>query len=279
VTQSAPPVRATPFFIETRFKVIHEDADFLVIDKPAPLAVHPVGCYAELNLHSLLKKDPRWADISLRFTHRLDAETSGVILIAKNHEAARFAGIEFLKGRVKKKYHALVFGIPAEEEGEIDMPLGRDASSGFQTVRVGDPFSGQEARTRYRVLWSREGYSYLEVEPLTGRTHQIRAHLSLMGHPIVGDKIYIDLNIFEEYVKNGLNPRMLSRLKLPRLALHASSLSLRRTASQGDALEQRTSLKLTRPLGTQSGERGERSGEGEIRFVSEAPDFFGEIQR
>jgi len=241
---AAPRVRTTPFFIDTRFEIIHEDEDFLVVNKPAFLAVHPVGCYADLNLHSILKKDPRWADTKLHFTHRLDAETSGIVLIAKNHEAARFVGLEFLKGRVKKKYHALVFGKPADKEGEIDMPLGNDTSSGFQTVRVGDPFSGQEARTRYSVLWSKGDYSYLEVEPLTGRTHQIRTHLSLIGHPIVGDKIYIDLNIFQEYVQSGLNPEMLERLKLPRLALHASSLALRHP-----------------------------SVKEEVRFVSEAPDF------
>ena len=218
-------VFASDFIIDTNFRVIHEDDEILIIDKPAPLAVHPVGAYAELNLHSLIKKDPRWAGMTVRFMHRLDAETSGVICIAKTASAARFIGIEFLNSRVEKTYHALVFGVPERSEGEIALSLGRDESSGFQTVRIADEKNGEAAVTRYRVLESARGYSWLEVQPLTGRTHQIRAHLSLIGHPIVGDKIYIDLNIFREYVTGGLNPEMLKRLLLPRLALHASRLA------------------------------------------------------
>jgi len=204
--------------------VIHEDDEILVVHKPAPLAVHPVGSYSELNLHTLLKKDPRWAQTKIHFTHRLDAETSGVILIAKTYEAARFIGKEFLAGRVKKKYHAIVFGAPDPAEGLIDLPLGYDKSSVFQTVRIVDRENGEASRTRYRTLHSSGGYTFLEVEPLSGRTHQIRAHLSFIGHPIVGDKIYIDLNIFSRYVIHGIDDGMLERLKLKRLALHASSL-------------------------------------------------------
>jgi RluA family pseudouridine synthase len=218
---------AADFFVDTNFRIIHEDEEILIVDKPAPLAVHPVGAYAELNLHSLLKKDPRWMETSLRFVHRLDAETSGVICIAKTESAARFIGIEFLNGRVEKTYHALVFETPAKSEGEINIRLGYDKSSGFQTVRIADEINGEDAITRYRVVWSVGGYSWLEIKPLTGRTHQIRAHLSLLGHPIVGDKIYIDLNLFREYVMAGLNETMLARLKLPRLALHATCLSFK----------------------------------------------------
>lgn len=213
------------FFVDTHFSVIHEDDDILVLEKPAPLAVHPVGAYSELNLHSLLKKDLRWQETDIRFVHRLDAETSGVICAAKTQDAARFLGIEFLNGRVEKKYRALVHGLPAMGEGEIDYRLGTDLSSGFQTVRVRDDVKGEPARTRYRVIFTDLKYSFLEIEPLTGRTHQIRAHLQMLGHPIVGDKIYNDLNIFREYVMFGLNEAMLDKLKLPRMALHATNLA------------------------------------------------------
>ncbi len=216
-------VREDNFFIDTDFRIIHEDDDILVVRKPAPLAVHPVGSYSELNLHTLLKKDPRWADTKIHFTHRLDAETSGVILIAKTYEAARFIGKEFLAGRIKKKYHAIAFGV-MEPEGVIGLPLGYDKSSGFQTVRIVDHENGEAASTSFKTLHSKGGYSFVELEPHTGRTHQIRAHLSFIGHPIVGDKIYIDLNIFSQYVVHGLNDEMLERLKMKRLALHASSL-------------------------------------------------------
>ena len=213
------------FFINTNFEIIHEDDSILVVNKPAPLAVHPVGSYSELNLYSLLKKDPRWAQTKIHFVHRLDAETSGVILIAKTYEAARFLGKEFLKGTIQKKYHAIVFGAPKEAEGLIDLPLGHDASSGFQTVRIVDREKGETAATCYKTLTCGADYSFLELVPLTGRTHQIRAHLSFIGHPVVGDKIYIDLNIFSRYVIHGLDAEMLERLKMKRLALHASSLS------------------------------------------------------
>lgn len=237
------------FFIDTCFQVIHEDDQLLVLHKPSPLAVHPVGAYAELNLHSLLKNDPRWAGQTLRFAHRLDAETSGVICVAKSAHTARFLGIEFQNGRVDKTYHALVFGTPAASEGQIDIRLGHDASSGFQTVRIADEVNGEEASTRYRTLWSSGNYSWLELKPLTGRTHQIRAHLALIGHPIVGDKIYIDLNLFRDYVVGGLNEALLDRLKLPRLALHASCLSFRHPVTR-EAVE----------------------------FVSQAPDFMKDIR-
>ena len=218
-------VKAADFYIDTVFSIIHEDDDILVVDKPAPLAVHPVGSYFDLNLHTLLKKDPRWRDVKLHFAHRLDAETSGVIVAAKTHEAARHLGIEFMNGRVEKTYHALVFGA-SPEAGEIDIAMGKDHCSGFQTARIPDP-AGEKALTRYKTLWSKDGYSWVEVTPLTGRTHQIRAHLSFIGHPIVGDKIYIDISIFQKYVVHGIDAAMLERLKLRRLALHASAIRFR----------------------------------------------------
>ncbi len=217
-------VKAADFFINVDFSVIYEDEDILLVEKPAPLAVHPVGSYFELNLHTLMKKDPRWLDSKIHFTHRLDAETSGLILVAKNYESARFLGIEFMNSRVKKTYEALVFGTPKEAKGEINLPLGRDLSSGFQTVRIADFETGEAASTRYELIETLGEYSRLKLEPLTGRTHQLRAHLALIGHPIVGDKIYIDLNIFRRYVIEGMDAAMIARIKLRRQALHATSL-------------------------------------------------------
>ncbi len=226
LASNARPLRKN-FIINMDFHVLYEDESLLILNKPSPLAVHAVGAYAEWNLHTILKNDPRWKDVPVHFAHRLDAETSGVICATKTPDAARFVGIEFLKGRVRKKYEALVFGVPAEKEAAIDFPLGVDKSSGFQTVRVIDTENGETAHTHYRTLWTRGDYSQLEVAPTTGRTHQIRAHLAFIGHPIAGDKIYIDLEIFRRYVLNGLDSQMLERIKLPRLALHATSLTLR----------------------------------------------------
>ncbi len=213
------------FYVDTRYGIIHEDEDILVIDKPAPLAVHPVGSYGDLNLHTLLKKDPRWVDSPIKLVHRLDAETSGVIVITKNYEAARSLGKQFLAGQVDKTYEAVVFGCPAEAKGDMNFPLGYDSTSGFQTIRIKDEINGEIAHTRYEVLSSNAEYARVKLTPLTGRTHQLRAHLAILGHPIVGDKIYVDLNIFVRYVKGGLDAEMIARLKLPRLALHASEIS------------------------------------------------------
>ena len=179
---------------------------------------------------------------------KIRLETSGVLCAAKTEEAASFIGKEFLNNRVEKTYHALVFGTPEHSEDEIRIRLGHDASSGFQTVRIADEKDGEEAVTKYRILWTAGGYSWLELRPLTGRTHQIRAHLALIGHPIVGDKIYIDLNIFREYVVGGLSVDMLKRVLLPRLALHASSLSFRHP--------------VTREM---------------VRFTSQAPAFMKQV--
>lgn len=212
------------FYIDTDFHIIHEDEDILVVDKPAPLAVHPVGCYRELNLHTLLMNDARWKGVSMKLVHRLDAETSGVLVIAKHYEAARSLGKQFLAGLVQKKYEAIVFGTLAQTQGDIEYPLGYDSSSGFQTIRTHDPEKGEKAQTKFEVLKSGDVFSHLRLTPLTGRTHQLRAHLAFIGHPIVGDKIYVDLNIFRQYVLHGLDGGMLSRLKLPRLALHASEI-------------------------------------------------------
>lgn len=224
---------ADNFYVDTDFGILHEDEDILVINKPAPLAVHAVGSYAELNLHTLLKKNPRWMDCPVKMVHRLDAETSGVLVVAKNYEAARSLGKQFLAGQVQKEYEAVVFGEPPEDHGDITFPLGYDASSGFQTIRIRDEENGERAHTQFEVLSRKDGYARVKLMPRTGRTHQLRAHMALYGYPIVGDKIYIDLQIFVRYVKNGLDEEMRSRLKLPRLALHATRLTFRHPRSNG----------------------------------------------
>jgi RluA family pseudouridine synthase len=209
------------FYIDTRYQVIYEDSDLLAVDKPAPLAVNAVGVYSEINLHALLKSDSRWTNTPIKLTHRLDAETSGVIVIAKNYESASSLGKQFLEGAVRKKYEAIVFGCPADRQGDILYPLGYDRSSCFQTVRIHDPLGGEAAYTKYEVLNSNQNYAHVSLMPLTGRTHQLRAHMALLGHPIVGDKVYVDMKLFQRYVSGGLDDVILSRLKLPRLALHA----------------------------------------------------------
>lgn len=209
-------------YVETGYKILYEDEFLLAVDKPAPLPVHPVGRFKEKNLLSLLIKDLRPGAEGLRIVNRLDSETSGVVIVAKSGAMAGKLGILFQDRQVKKAYHAVVFGAPATEAGTISLALGISEESGHN-IRKPD-LLGEAAQTEYQVLSRTGGYSLLKVMPLTGRTHQIRAHLAFIGHPIVGDKIYIDPRIFERYIHEGWQEDMLPVVGADRLLLHASQL-------------------------------------------------------
>lgn len=221
-------------YVETHYKILYEDAFFLVIDKPAPLPVHAVGRFKEKNLLSLLIRDLRPGGEGLRIVNRLDSETSGIVLVAKSAQVAGRLGILFENRQVAKEYHAVVFGAPKVQQGTISTSLGFNTESGHN-IRMEDP-CGETARTDYQVLSTTNGYSLLQVTPQTGRTHQIRAHLSFLGHPIVGDKIYIDPRIFERYIREGWLEEMRPVVKAERLLLHASRLEFHHPAT-GDLVK------------------------------------------
>ena len=212
-------------YVETGYKILDEDEFFLVVDKPAPLPVHAVGRFKEKNLLSILIRDMGSGPEGLRIVNRLDSETSGLVLIAKSGEMAGKLGVLFGNRQVTKEYHAVAFGTPKAQEGTISTALGTEIKCSHH-VRVPDP-GGEAAETHYQVLSSTGGYSLLKIMPRTGRTHQIRAHLSFLGHPIVGDKIYIDPRIFERYIHEGWQEEMRPVVKTRRLLLHASRLEFR----------------------------------------------------
>lgn len=172
--------------------VIHEDSDLLIINKPAGMTVHPAPGHASATLvNAILAHCNDLSGIGgvLRpgIVHRLDRDTSGVIVVAKN-DAAHNALSHQLKARtVEKTYVALVEGTPKPANGVIDAPIARDPRN---RQRMAIVENGRASITAYTVVERFRGYALVEARPKTGRTHQIRVHLAAIGHPIVGDRVY-----------------------------------------------------------------------------------------
>jgi len=188
-----PPVPPSPLTPEAiPLNIIYEDDDLLVIDKPAGLTVHPApGHPAHTLVNAILSRFPHLAALSdsLRpgIVHRLDRDTSGVMVVAKNSLAQADLAEQFKARSVVKAYLVLVKGRLTPENGVIEAPIGRDPRHRKKMAIVA---KGREARTEYRVVRYIGDYTLLEVMPETGRTHQIRVHFSAIGYPVVGDRVY-----------------------------------------------------------------------------------------
>jgi 23S rRNA pseudouridine1911/1915/1917 synthase len=208
------------------FGVAYEDEWFLAVDKPPGLPVHPTARYLHNTLTGLL--DERYGRAGRPvLVHRLDSETSGLVLCARTPEAERAAKRLFAKREVRKTYLAVVRGVLDPPAGRVEAPIGPDRESAIR-VKMGcrDPY-GLPALTEYRMLETRGGYCLVEARPRTGRQHQIRVHLAHIGHPIVGDKMYgPDESLFLEYVEHGPSADLARRAGHRRQALHAARLEL-----------------------------------------------------
>jgi 23S rRNA pseudouridine1911/1915/1917 synthase len=172
--------------------VVYEDADLLVINKPAGLVVHPAPGHAGGTLvNALLARCPDLAGIGgeLRpgIVHRLDKDTSGLIIVAKHDRAHQFLAAQLKERRIDKRYLALVDGAPASESGTIDAPIARDPR---HRQRMAVVAGGRPAVTHFRVRRRYARHTLLECRPVTGRTHQIRVHLAAIGCPVAGDRVY-----------------------------------------------------------------------------------------
>ncbi|MGA2284709.1 MAG: RluA family pseudouridine synthase [Dehalococcoidia bacterium] len=172
--------------------IIYEDSDILVVDKPAGMAVHPGAGRARHTLvNALLARYPDLAGTgeALRpgIVHRLDKDTSGLLLVARNERARADLSRQLKERLVEKRYLALVSGGLEPTEGAIEGDIGRDPRN---RKRMAIVEGGRPARTAYRVVERLAGFTLVEVAPSTGRTHQIRVHLAGVGHPIVGDELY-----------------------------------------------------------------------------------------
>lgn len=206
--------------------ILFEDRDLLVIDKPAGLVVHPTHSHLRNTVITLLRRQR--GEPQLTLLHRLDAETSGVLLIGRHRWAARRMQTRFERGRVSKTYLALVFGVPESESFSVELPLGTSSRDGFVFRQSPRAERTRECRTEFRVLRAQTDTALVEASLVTGRRHQIRAHLACVGHPIVGDKLYaLDDREYRRYLSNGaLDGRQLATLRASRCMLHARAARL-----------------------------------------------------
>ena len=211
-------------------EILFEDECLIAIDKPPNIPVHPAGRLLHHTVITALHREYRdydnpENDVIPKLCHRLDLETSGVLLLGKTTEALAFVQRQFERRTVTKEYLVLVHGEVAGEEGLIDLPLGVHIDPG-QHPRIAVRHDiGQVSRTRWRVKQRWRGTTLCHIELLTGRRHQIRVHLAAIGHPVVGDKLYAaDESLFFRYSKQMLTDADHLALALPRQALHSHAL-------------------------------------------------------
>jgi 23S rRNA pseudouridine1911/1915/1917 synthase len=221
---------------ESRFKIIDETDDYIVVDKPAFLLAHPTKPDQRPTLWKQLRELLAFEIANggqVSIVNRLDRETSGIVLVAKTSAAARRFGLLMQDRHLHKEYLAIVWGWPDWDTKTVDAPLdrqGKHQPSAIWLKQMIHP-KGAPAVTEFRIE-ERFGcapnkFALVRAIPKTGRTHQIRVHLASLGHAIIGDKIYgPDERLYLEFIETGWTPNLARQLLLPRHALHSSKLGI-----------------------------------------------------
>jgi 23S rRNA pseudouridine1911/1915/1917 synthase len=230
------------------FDIVDETDDYVVVDKPPFLLSHPTKPNGARNLWKELRELFAFEISSggqVSIVNRLDRETSGLVLVAKTSASARRFGLLMQRQQVKKEYLAIVWGWPEWERYFVDAPMDRRGKHQETVIWLKQMIhpSGAPAQTEFYVerrfmrssgtarppgaLFEADKFTLIRAIPRTGRTHQIRVHLSAIGHPIVGDKIYgPDEHLYLRFIETGWTPELERRLLLPRHALHSAKLAI-----------------------------------------------------
>lgn len=214
------------------FELIDDTENYIVVSKPAPLVVHPTDKSGQPSLLCGVQQFLCY-EIALGSTlsiiTRLDRETSGLVLIAKNKTTARAFSRAMERREVKKSYLAIIEGSPDWDKKIVDAPIGnfRDVAESKIWLKQSVHEKGRESITHFEVVTRFHKYSLVRVVPKTGRMHQIRVHAAFLGHPLIGDKIYgPNQEHYLNHMEYGWTDEMAHELKLPRHALHAESLEV-----------------------------------------------------